>query len=86
MTLPEMHRRLALIPHDQVLAAYHLIRAGHDLGVVRRGVGLSTPLANAVQEWVDRYGMVLPIPRDCAPRTVAAVASQPAPQPPDRRI
>jgi hypothetical protein len=60
MTKPEMNRRLATIPQNDLEEAHRMVLEGWGGHGITCETGLTLKQANAVFAWVGRYGRAVP--------------------------
>ncbi len=60
MTRPEMNRRLATIPAETLRLTHQAVLNGYGASGLVNEFNVNRKQANAVFEWVERYGRVIP--------------------------
>lgn len=60
MTTAEMNRRLATMTPAQLRLAYDMVRQGYGSRGVAAESSVTVKQANAMAEWISRYGSILP--------------------------
>jgi hypothetical protein len=60
MTKPEMHRRIEAMNREIAREVHHLLLTGYGTAGVQFETGASIKQINAVAEWINHYGRIVP--------------------------